>query len=70
MADSSFNASSTASRTKRLTVSSPHAWSARSPRHHEVVHRKGVKVTGVALNYLRVKLRSGVVGFVPISVLQ
>jgi len=29
-----------------------------------------VKVTGVALNYLRVKLRSGVVGFVPISVLQ
>ncbi len=36
----------------------------------EVVHGKGVKVTGIALNYLRVKLRSGVVGFVPISALQ
>lgn len=36
----------------------------------EVVHGKRVKVTGIALNYLRVKLRSGVVGFVPISALQ
>ncbi|MGH7865513.1 MAG: hypothetical protein ACREQB_11005 [Candidatus Binataceae bacterium] len=36
----------------------------------EVVHGKGVKVTGIALNYLRVKLRNGVTGFVPISALQ
>jgi D-arabinose 1-dehydrogenase-like Zn-dependent alcohol dehydrogenase len=36
----------------------------------EIVRRKPVKVTGIALNYLRVKLRSGVVGFVPISALQ
>ncbi|MGH7864497.1 MAG: hypothetical protein ACREQB_05880 [Candidatus Binataceae bacterium] len=36
----------------------------------DVVHGKGVKVTGIALNYLRVKLRSGVAGFVPISALE
>jgi len=35
-----------------------------------VVQGKAVKVTGIALNYLSVKLRSGVVGFVPISALQ
>ncbi len=36
----------------------------------EVVRGRPVKVTGVALDYVRIRLRSGVVGFLPMSALQ
>jgi hypothetical protein len=36
----------------------------------DVVPGKPVKVTGIALDYVRIRLRSGVVGFLPMSALQ
>jgi hypothetical protein len=48
-------------------LEAPNRWAGKLA---EVHHSRSVHITGLALNYMRIRMKSGLTGFIPVTALQ